>query len=74
MSKVHEIIQNMSGEVRAKAEAYAKAKGLSLEAAVAQQLDEELRDSDLESIAGGCNEYVIETTSGWEYVSEHADQ
>ncbi len=70
MSKVNEIIQNMSLEVRAKAEAYAKAKGLSLEAAVAKQLDGELSDGDLEAIAGGCNEYITETSSGWEYVSE----
>ncbi len=70
MSKVSEIIQNMSCEVRAKAEAYAKAKGLSLEDAVTQQLEGELRDSDLDAIAGGCGEYVSETSSGWEYVSE----
>ncbi len=70
MPNVNKIIQNMSREVRAKAEAYAEAKGLSLEAAVARQLDEELCDSDLESIAGGCRESVVETTSGWEYVSE----
>ncbi len=70
MSKVNEIIQNMSREVRAKAEAYAKAKGLSLEEAVAQQLDGELSDGDLEAIAGGCTEYVSEHSSGWEYVME----
>ncbi len=72
MPKVHEVIQNMSREVRAKAEAYAKAKGLSLEDAVAQQLDGELLDSDLEAIAGGCGEYIIETASGQEYVREAA--
>ena len=30
----------------------------------------ELNDGDLESIAGGVNESITETSSGWEYVSE----
>ncbi len=71
MPEVRDVISNMSHEVRAKAEAYAKAKGLSLEDAVAQQLEAELRDDDLESVAGGCGEYIIEgPTPSQEYIRE----
>ncbi|MBN8233378.1 hypothetical protein JYK02_38260 [Corallococcus macrosporus] len=53
MSNVKSIIQNMSGETRARAEAFASAKGLSLEAAVASQLEVELTESDLSGVVGG---------------------
>ena len=68
MSKVHDVIKNMSSEVRKKAEAYAQAKGISLEAAVSKQLEGELTDGDLDAIAGG-TVYNVESPDGWEYVT-----
>lgn len=53
MANINDIIKNMSSSVRSKAEAFASAKGISLEAAVAQQLSTELSDADLEGVAGG---------------------
>jgi hypothetical protein len=53
MSNVKSIIQNMSNETRAKAEAFASAKGMTLEQAVARQLAVELTESDLSAVAGG---------------------
>ncbi|OJH38045.1 hypothetical protein [Cystobacter ferrugineus] len=50
---VKTIIQNMSSDTRAKAEAFASAKGMSLEQAVAAQLAVELSESDLSAVAGG---------------------
>jgi len=53
MADLKKIIESMSDDVRAKAQAYANSKGISLEEAVSQQLNNELSDEDLESIAGG---------------------
>ncbi|RKH08229.1 hypothetical protein D7V97_20090 [Corallococcus sp. CA053C] len=53
MSNVKTIIQNMSTDTRAKAENFARAKGLSLEEAVSAQLSVELTESDLAAVSGG---------------------
>jgi hypothetical protein len=53
MSNVKSIIQNMSAETRAKAEAFASAKGTSLEEAVATQLSVELTERTLGAVSGG---------------------
>ncbi len=53
MSNVKSIIQNMPAETRAKAEAFASAKGLSLEEAIASQLSVELTASTLLAVSGG---------------------
>lgn len=53
MSNVKSIIQDMSAETRAKAEAFARAKGLSLEEAVAAQLTVEISEGALRAVSGG---------------------
>ena len=61
-----EIIKNMSDDVKAKAEAYAKAKGITLEQAIAEQMETELSDADLDGVAGGRGDLEIEYGSGTE--------
>lgn len=53
MSTVNSIIQNMSAETREKAEAFARAKGVSLEEAVSSQLSVELSEGALRATSGG---------------------
>lgn len=53
MSNVKSIIQNMSADTRARAEAFASAKGTSLEEAVATQLSVEITESTLRAVSGG---------------------
>jgi hypothetical protein len=68
----NDVIKNMSASVRAKAEAYAAAKGITLEEAVTQQMSGELTEADLDSVAGGIppGEYNFEGTNGVEQNTE----
>ena len=66
MKHVDQIVKNMSRSVRSRAEAYARSKGLTLEQAVSQQLDNQLEESDLRSALGGATEFNIECESGRE--------
>ncbi len=63
MSNVKSIIQNMPAETRAKAEAFASAKGLSLEEAIASQLSVELTESTLLAVSGGLRMIEEEKTN-----------
>ena len=56
MADVKKIIASMTDDVRSKAEAFAKSKGITLEEAVTQQLTKEISDDDLDGVAGGNRE------------------
>ena len=60
MTNVKKIIESMTDDVRAKAEAFAKAKGISLEEAVSQQMHTEISDDDLDGVAGGNRESTVD--------------
>lgn len=60
MANISDIISSMPASVRAKAEAFAQSKGISLEQAVAQQLNNELSDADLQMVRGGVAERDID--------------
>ena len=68
MTNVDSVLTNMTRSVRARAEAYAKSQGLTLEEAVSQQLDSQLEEADLMSAIGGReqNEFNIECANGTE--------
>lgn len=53
MTQVMSVIDSMPTSVRNKAQAFADAKGMTLEEAVTQQLSYEISDSDLDSVSGG---------------------
>ena len=72
MKNISMIIASMSNDVRGKAEAYARAKGVSLEDAVSQQLEHQLSDADLASVVGG-TEFNVES-GGTEFNVESGTQ
>lgn len=53
MTEVMNVIACMPESVRAKAQAFADAKGMTLEEAVTRQLSYEISDQDLDSVSGG---------------------
>lgn len=73
MADLKKVIESMSDAVRSKAEAFAKANGISLEEAVSRQLNQEISDDDLDSVSGGLadREIKIETVDGEVEIEEH---
>ena len=53
-----DIFSNLTQEQRANVEAYAQEKGISIDQAIAQQVNVEISDEDLDAVSGGRAEHI----------------